>query len=144
MNIRYSISEKWASPQIIKVIEALEFSIKYYKIQDDKSTLYAKLITGKDEPLDATADRIKNKRYELRLNHHLLQDDEPELLKSIFHEMTHVKQFIVDGLRYNSKSGYWQGKTYPTKTADDYWFSPWEMEARAMETPLWHLFEEQN
>jgi len=144
MNIRYSISEKWPSKDIKLVMDALEFAIDYYNIFDVKATLTAKLITGHDEPCDATADRIKNKRFEIRLNYQILKGNEAELLKTIFHEMTHVKQFINDGLRFKQKRAMFQEESYTLEVADDYWFSPWEMEARAMETPLYNKFMEQN
>lgn len=141
MKIRYSISEKWTSDSIHRVIAALEWVIAYYNIEDVSATLMAKLITGNDEPCEATADRIKNKRFEIRLNRLLLKTDE-ELTKAIMHEMTHVKQFMVNGLRLKGKTARWNNSEYSFETSDDYYFSPWEMEARAMEEPLYHKFEE--
>jgi hypothetical protein len=141
MKFRYSISEKWSTTEIIRVMSALEFAVGFYEIRDEKATLMCKLITGTDEPCEATADRIKGKRFELRLNRRLL-DTEIELTKAVMHEMTHIKQFINDGLRLYSKAAKFQGKQYEMNEAIDYWFAPWEMEARAMEEPLYQLFEE--
>lgn len=141
MKFRYSISEKWSTDEIIQVMNALEFAVRFYEIQDEKATLMCKLITGTDEPCDATADRIKGKRFELRLNRARLTT-KSEIIKAVMHEMTHIKQFINDGLRLYSKAAKFQGKQYEMNEAVDYWFSPWEMEARAMEEPLYHLFEE--
>jgi hypothetical protein len=141
MRKRYSISEKWDSADIHRVIEAVEFAIGYFDLEDEKSTLTVKLINGLQESLEATADRIKNKRYEIRLNRNLLTTSE-ELLKAVFHEMTHVKQFVENGLRIYHRAAKWEKNDYKLVTNEDYWMSPWEMEARAMEEPLYHLFEE--
>lgn len=141
MKVRYSISEKWDSADIHKVIEAVEFAIDYYELEDEKSTLTVKLINGLHEPLEATADRIKNRRYEIRLNR-LLIDNTQGVLKAVFHECTHVKQFIENGLRIYQKAARWEGGSFKMDDLEDYWLSPWEMEARAMEEPLYHMFLE--
>lgn len=143
MKIRYSISEKWDSTTIVTVINALDFAIDFYNIKDDKATLTCKLITGLDESCEGTADRIKNKRYEIRINYSLLKTRN-ELLRAIMHEMTHVKQFINNGLRLYDKAAKYNGEHYDMNTGQDYWFAPWEMEARAMEEPLLRLFEDIN
>ncbi len=143
MKIRYSISEKWDTTTIIRIMEALEFVIDFYELQDPKATLMCKLITGMDESCEGTADRIKNKRFEIRINRHLLTSEQ-EQIKAVMHEMTHVKQFINNGLRLYGKAAKFDGQQYDMNTSKDYWFSPWEMEARAMEEPLYHLFEENN
>lgn len=142
MKFRYSISEKWSSQEIIWVMSALEFAVRFYEISDEKATLMCKMITGTEEPCEATADRIKGKRFELRLNRSQL-NTKPAIIKAVMHEMTHVKQFINDGLRLYSKAAKFQGKQYDMLNAVDYWFAPWEMEARAMEEPLYRLYEEE-
>ena len=141
MKVRYSISEKWSSNTIIEVIAAIEYAVGFYEIADEKATLMCKMITGTDELCEATADRIKNKRFELRLNYSMLESDE-EVVKAVMHEMTHVKQFINNGLRLYHKAAKFNGTQYEMKDAKDYWFSPWEMEARAMEEPLYNFFLE--
>lgn len=141
MKIRYSISEKWDMDSIVRIMQSLEFAIDFYQLQDEKATLTVKLITGTDDTCEGTADRLKSKRFEVRLNHSLL-DTEEEMIKASMHEMTHIKQFIKDGLRYYSKAAKFNGKSYELNEGTDYWFSPWEMEARAMEEPLYRLFEE--
>lgn len=71
-----------------------------------------------------------------------------EILKSIAHEMTHVKQFVY--CETNDTLTRWKGK--PVNTDVDYWMQPWELEARGYETSLfskfaiqeklWEVFEE--
>ena len=71
----------------------------------------------------------------------MLKTDD-EVIKAVMHEMTHVKQFISNGLRLYHKAAKYDGKQFEMKDAKDYWFSPWEMEARAMEEPLYNFYLE--
>lgn len=133
MRVRFIISEKWPLDIIHEVLDAVDWAIKFYELTDSKSTLTVKLITGRDELLDGTADRIKNKRYEIRVKY------AEDYLEALFHEMTHVKQFVKDGLRFYHGAAKWQN----TKIhKPDYLTSPWEMEARAMEQVLLYKFQE--
>ena len=140
MKCRYQISEKWKTRDIILVMEAIEFAVEFWDIADPKSTITVKMLTGSPSDDCASADRIKNKRFELRLNHSRLKDSS-ELIKSVMHEVTHIKQYIENGLRMGAKVARYEGEEYRDF---DYWFTPWEMEARAMEQPMFHLFEESN
>ena len=45
------------------------------------------------------------------------------------HEMVHVKQYELDGLALSDDGYFYRGK----KWKGDYWFSPWECEARGFE-----------
>lgn len=65
------------------------------------------------------------------------------LVEVIGHEMTHLRQMKHDRLR-DEAEGFviWEGKRmafHNEVTSDEYWLSPWEMEARAMEAWVgWH------
>jgi hypothetical protein len=142
MKIRYLISEKWSKAEIIEVMEAVEFAIKYYKLENNKATLTVKLQTGMLEDAEADADKLKNNRYEIRLNKSRLASD--KILPSIFHEMTHVKQFMFDRLNMRGNCASWRGETYPTDSPAAYFLSPWEMEARAMEEALLFFYLEEH
>lgn len=142
MKIRYMISEKWQTPEIIEVMNALHFAIDYFKLQNEKATLTVKLQTGNIEEPEADACRLKNHRYELRLNYARL--NELNLLKAIFHEMTHVKQFVYDQFLPSNKEIRWKGQTFEANMSDSkaYFLSPWEMEARAMEEAMEFFYDE--
>ena len=141
MKIRYIISDKWNSKDIHEIIDAIKFAINFYEIGDSKSTLTVKLISGVDEKVEATADRLKNKRYEIRLARAQIENTLDAVLLALFHEMTHVKQFIKND--FNLNSAKWEGKTFKLDNPSDYWFSPWEMEARAMERALVFFYDKQ-
>ncbi len=152
MRVKYIISEKWESKDIHEIIDAVDFAIKFFDMKDAKSTLTVKLINGAEEPVEATADKIKNKRYEVRIARAKIEQTLDAVLVALFHELTHIKQFVKDGFDLNK--GKWKGKDLKdlpipeelvnnkeiTK-GDLYWFSPWEMEARAMERSLVVLYD---
>lgn len=126
MKIRYIISENWKTKEISKVMQAIDFAVKYYKL--DKGHLTVKLVN--DIPEDATAERKRSNRYEVRIK----PSKKDILLECVFHEMTHVKQFAKDGYRPRISS---------SRGFVEYMLTPQEMEARAMEAVLIHLFEEE-
>ena len=64
------------------------------------------------------------------------EDDEAELVKAAAHEMVHVKQVELDGLRLEENIGYMNGAEYN----GDYWFSPWEIEARGYQDAFLHHY----
>lgn len=124
MEFRYYISNKWTKEEVAHVMNMLEFCANFLKV---KGVTTVKLIN--QDSVEATTDKIRNKRFELRFNRAQLKTLD-EILTAIAHEMTHIKQFQFDGLNL-------QTKTFKnTKCSEDYWFTPWEMEARAMEDPL--------
>lgn len=65
-----------------------------------------------------------------------------ELAKTVFHEMTHVKQFCrkewqVTGTRPEQWRSYWKGSDH---TDTPYYRQPWEIEARWMQDQLYKEF----
>ena len=55
-----------------------------------------------------------------------------KLLRTVAHEIVHVKQYARKELTGDST---WQGKTYKPKTTD-HWYEPWEIEAHGRECGL--------
>jgi hypothetical protein len=141
MKVRYTISEMWEAKDIHEIIEAIKFSIKFYELENPKATLTVKLISGKQEKVEATADRIKNNRYEVRLARANIENTLDAVLVALFHEMTHVKQFVHNGFALYSGKAKWESNDITLSTSNDYWFSPWEMEARAMERALVYYYD---
>lgn len=80
--------------------------------------------------------------------------DDP--LKTLAHEMVHVKQYAKNELSYTYNSSLiakkatkfsleicWNGQVWkPKKKEHEYWDSPWELEAYAREPGLYHRFLE--
>jgi hypothetical protein len=60
-----------------------------------------------------------------------------KIVECVAHEMVHIKQHELDGfdleIQGRSHTATFQGKHYRMDNLYEYWLSPWEMEARAME-----------
>ena len=60
-------------------------------------------------------------------------------LRTIAHEMVHLKQQLKHELVDSGELVFWKGEPMPMTNNienDSYWLSPWEMESRAMEDYL--------
>lgn len=64
------------------------------------------------------------------------------MMKTIFHEMAHVKQFAKEELLITDGVAMWKKKTVSTNTC--YWLSPHEIEAHGIQNGLTALFQEFN
>ena len=89
-------------------------------------------------------DEHKNPRY---FTIRLRQQPVEEMIRTLGHEMVHVKQYAKNelskqlrlargGIRIGSK---WQGEFWDPKSKEDgYWDAPWEIEAYGREVGLYH------
>jgi len=57
------------------------------------------------------------------------------ILKTLAHEMVHVKQYVMGELTFKRKGMYWKNELIGSMTADEYFCSPHEVEAYGKE--LW-------
>jgi hypothetical protein len=64
--------------------------------------------------------------------------DNAELLRTLFHEMTHVKQYAKKELIYKTTYNLWKGRKYVD--LDNDWNRPWEREARKYEKLIYNKF----
>lgn len=70
-------------------------------------------------------------------------------IKSIAHEMVHVKQFAKGELYYytlpqNNDKVKWMGKPHKARDeGDEYWEQPWEIEAYGREVGLFFLYQKE-
>ena len=136
MKIRYIISENWEPELITEIVQAAAYAANYFRLE---GRCVIKLINTSDTD-EATCEKLKSKRYEVRIARNRL-DKEP--LRAIFHELTHIKQYAKDGLKF--VNGCWQFRGEPYDTVfnlENYLLSPWEMEARAMEEALMLMYED--
>ena len=86
--------------------------------------------------ISAECEQIDQFNYKLTIGKGFDKVTETEL---IGHEMVHVKQYVmgqlVDVKQTPTEGHYlWNGKPYVSgNTMDDYYLTPWELEARALE-----------
>lgn len=95
-------------------------------------------------------DDTKNPRY-FTIN--LRKQPIDEMIRTLAHEMVHVKQYAKNelskqfrvargGLKIASK---WQGEFWsPKGKEDEYWDAPWEIEAYGREVGLYHKWFHRN
>lgn len=67
-------------------------------------------------------------------------EDDP--LSVLAHEMVHVRQYVTNELVDHGKYCTWKGKKFEEYDAstDEYYFSPWEVEAFGMQVGLYRLY----
>lgn len=51
------------------------------------------------------------------------------VLSVLAHEMVHIKQFVTGQMSSVGDTVIWEGVSYKETTEDEYWDSPWEIEA---------------
>jgi hypothetical protein len=80
-------------------------------------------------------------QYEIELHPEFLKNcTEEELVQVVSHEMVHVKQHELEGLELEVNRHSYQGIWYDPE--DNYWFTPWEIEARGYERAFLALWNE--
>jgi hypothetical protein len=69
-------------------------------------------------------------------------DDEEDPFSVLAHEMVHVRQYSTNELIDHGKYCTWKGKKFKEfdPNTDDYFFSPWEIEAFGMQVGLYRLY----
>lgn len=131
----------WEPEEVDTVEQAVMFAKEFFNLKGGKLEVLLddKLESGSV----AEAFRLSKKKFMLAVSKEAIRDTE-DLLKCVFHEMTHIKQYKHNGLRFGTKKVELGGQKYPFKDSIDYWLSPWEMEARAMEEALLFFWGEAN
>ena len=89
---------------------------------------------------DVVGETYRPRHFLIELNTHM---DEALYIKTLLHELTHLRQWVVGSLRLRS------GKMYYDKEPVefyDYWHQPHEIEAREQEETLYveYLYDELN
>jgi hypothetical protein len=78
--------------------------------------------------------RLKAREFEIEIHPGIGGYD---ILKTLAHEMVHVKQYIYG--ETNEKLSRWKGQRVDADSID-YWVQPWEIEAHGMEPGLFTKF----
>lgn len=67
--------------------------------------------------------------------------DTDTIIKTLFHEFVHAKQYINNELcmGVNLKPSTWHGEEY----TGDYYEAPWEKEAYELENAMWDIFSQE-
>lgn len=106
-----------------------EIKISFIKSKSDELAWCGPEDAEEQRPVYFSMD-FNDKYTDMRLREYLL---------TIFHELTHMRQYATGQLRdLNNGSTNWRGKNYPADT--NYWLMPWEVEAQGMEVSVYQLF----
>lgn len=108
---------------------------------------------GKDkkelEQYKAWMNRISKFSFTITINSRMMYNHKnlfrrmKPLLECLGHELVHVKQYVNGEARdYANGDAWYKGQRYSDWQEDDnYWFSPWELEAYSYEQGLFATFK---
>lgn len=84
-------------------------------------------------------DDVKKPRYFTII----LQKDNTEMLRTLAHEIVHLKQYATGELSFDTKATYWYGEPWKPKGKQHKYFdSPWELEAYGRDFGLYYRWLE--
>lgn len=146
--------EGFTKKQAQEIEEAVEFFAK--QLMDPRMVRNLTIDVERHKKLDVMGecvneDDTRNPRW-FTINLRGAEGDD-DLVKTIAHEMVHVKQYakneLSKQLRVSKGKGFkmatkWQGEFWLPKTKEDeYWDAPWEIEAYGREVGLYHKWVEE-
>ena len=93
------------------------------------------------------ANRYRPRDFKVYLNHHFMEKDDygrdrtetewaHELLKTLAHELVHVKQYVMGELTWRDRGLMWKGRLYTPEHLGEYFDTPYEIEAFGRERGL--------
>lgn len=142
MKVKYKVKAKkrWNLLHRALVRDAVWFAIKHYDLRNF-GTLTVKMnyipeLYGSAVSLDEDEHIIFVSAGQSPI----------DIVKTIFHELWHVRQYIYDGLELQPNVASWKGREYAfslDQEYDDYYNLPWEVEARAMEKKLFKRYKKE-
>ena len=109
------------------------------KLQDK---IELEILVRKGSDRGACYTNCSPKRVPTYFTIELNPDDDISILQTLAHEMVHLKQFATGELRLMSKCNKLKDKTWKKSSneMDDYYDSPWEIEAFGREEGLFLRF----
>lgn len=121
-------ANKLMTPRMVK---SLELVINVHKDYHTKTGYLGDVVPTDDDVVK------RPKCFEINLD---LPKRFKRMLISLGHEMVHVKQYAKGELKFHERGNVvtFQKQQY---TDDEYWESPWEIEAYGREPGLWQKFK---
>lgn len=128
-----------------EVREAVKFATKELLPKEVLKNLTITIILKKEVPFYAEMDETGTNRFTVWIQNKMTKK---WVLVSIFHEMTHIKQFITGQMKDLNPEGtkvIWNSRILEYDDDDplrrDYYRAPWEVEAYGREHTLWQLWK---
>jgi len=124
---------------------AAQWCANYFKLTHKNVTVDVFLDDFEEGYFGWSCEVDPGKHYEIAVNARQYHED--DLIKTLFHEFTHVKQYLHDGFALDTHEAHYEGYVYSWNKWEEfedsfYHDSPWEVEARKMEEKLFDKFEE--
>jgi len=106
-----------------------------------------KHLNAGEAKLSEHANRYRPGDFKVLLNHHEMEKDDygrerpdtewaHELLKTLAHELVHVKQYVMGELTWRERGLLWKGHLYTPENLGEYFDTPYEIEAFGRERGL--------
>lgn len=107
--------------------QAIQFGCNFLWI--DRESITVKIVPLK-EHLFGSAYEVSEDEYEVEINEYASTENQ---LITLFHELAHVRQFMLKELFYRGEKMAWKGSFYESQ-------EPWEVEARIYEQIMYTEF----
>ena len=102
---------------------------------------------GGEAMLSEDADRYRPRDFKVIIDHHRAEIDDYDrertdtewghmILKTLAHELVHVKQYLVGDLSWRDKGMLWKGEVFAPEYLTDHLETPYEVEAYGREKGL--------
>ena len=106
-----------------------------------------KHLNAGEAKLSEHANRYRPRDFKVLLNHHEMEKDDygrertdtewaHEILKTLAHELVHVKQYVMGELTWRERGLLWKGHLYTPENLGEYFDTPYEIEAFGRERGL--------
>tara|TARA_B100001094_G_scaffold317489_1_gene359956 strand:- start:2517 stop:2951 length:435 start_codon:yes stop_codon:yes gene_type:complete len=124
----------WPEERRCKVLDAAKWALEYYNLHLELIPVTElKIIFTRFD--SAYGDAYHDGHYYIvRLSD---QYNDKLTIKTVFHEVTHIKQYFYDGLDLGTPAKF-KGKKYKKTTYEN---APWEVEARKAEKKMWGFWK---
>jgi hypothetical protein len=140
MKTKYVVKAKklWKEADRIVVQEAVEYAIDKFDLEG-----YGKLIVKMNytQDLFGSAFSMDEETHYVFIS---AKQSKEATLKTIFHEMWHIYQYIYEGLDLEKNEASFKGKKWKfndiEQSYDEYYKLPWEVAARKMEQKTYKAY----
>lgn len=136
MKIVTKAKRRWKDVNKNEFKKVVAFAFEQFGIDASEVSILLKLVDRDDL---GSCVQLETGKFIIHLTAHRTQKGN---IRTLFHELTHLKQYLCDGFdMYPKNIASWQGKLLKIdNTFHGYWTSPWEQEAREMEKKLWRKY----
>lgn len=132
--MKWTITKQWSPAQIKLLRYAFDFAIMELGITEAISSINVRL-AGRNN--DYGMCKTKNDGVEIVI---FYKDSMELVISTLFHELTHAKQFILGILSYNEAGHLVWKSSDCTSDNTKYENQPWELEAMEVEEKLTNAF----